>query len=132
MKRMIPVLAGVVFSMSSMAWGSGERHSHGDKHESKYGGVVTEVKEIQYELVAKADSLAIYVEDHGKKVSTKDGSAKVTLLNGTEKTEVMLAPAGDNKLEARGTYKVGKGTKAIAVVTMPGKPAQSVRFNLGK
>jgi hypothetical protein len=39
-----------------------------------------------------------------------------------------LSPAGDNKLEAKGAFKVAPGTKAVAVVTLAGKPAQSVRF----
>ena len=99
-------------------------------HKPKYGGVVTEVKEIQYELVAKPDSIAIYVEDHGKKVDTKGGSATLTLLSASDKSEVKLAPAGENKLEAKGAFKVGSGTKGIASVALAGKPAQTVRFTL--
>lgn len=96
----------------------------------QYGGVLAEVKGTQYELVAKPDNITIYVDDHGKKVSTKGATAKVTLLNGSEKSEATLAPAGENKLEAKGTYKVDKGTKVVAVVTLDGKPAQSVRFTV--
>jgi hypothetical protein len=96
----------------------------------QYGGVLAEVKGTQYELVAKPDNITIYVDDHGKKVSTKGATAKVTLLNGSEKTEAILAPAGENKLEAKGTYKVEKGTKVVAVVTLEGKPAQSARFTV--
>ena len=54
--------------------------------------------------------------------------AKVTLLTGTEKQEVELKPAGD-KLEATGSFKVRAGTKAVAVVTVAGKPA-TARFTL--
>lgn len=96
----------------------------------QYGGVLAEVKGTHYELVAKPDSITIYLDDHGKKISTQGASAKVTLLNGSEKTEVNLAPAGENKLEAKGTFKVDKGTKVVAVVSLQGKPAQSVRFTL--
>ena len=70
------------------------------------------------------------MEDHGKKVDTKGGSPKVTLLTGTQQSEVALAPAGGNKLEARGTFTVAKGTKAVAQVTLPGRGATSVRFVL--
>lgn len=105
---------------------AGAEHEHKPRH----GGVVQEVKDIQYELVARADQLALYVEDHGKKVATQGGSAKLTLLNGSEKAEASLTAAGDNKLEARGTFKIAKGTKVVAVVNLPGKPAQSVRFVL--
>jgi hypothetical protein len=88
------------------------------------------VRNISYELVAKADSLTIYTEDHGRKVPTAGATARVTLLNGTEKTEVTLAPAGDNKLEARGSFKIQPGTRAVAVVTLAGKPPITVRYTI--
>ena len=50
----------------------------------------------------------------------------LTLLTGAEKQEVELKPVG-NKLEATGTFKVGPGTKAVAVVTVAGKSA-TARF----
>ena len=55
-------------------------------------------------------------------------TAKVTLLTGAEKQEVELKPAG-GKLEATGSFKVGPGTKAVAVVTVAGKPS-TARFTL--
>ena len=55
-------------------------------------------------------------------------SAKITLLTGSEKQEIELKPAG-NKLEATGSFKVGPGTKAVAVVTIAGKAA-TARFSL--
>lgn len=124
--KLFAVLASAAILSTPLAFAQGG-HDH---HTAQYGGVVTEVKETQYELVAKPDSITIYVDDHGKKVDTKGASAKVTLLNGSEKTEVTLAPAGENKLEAKGSYKVEKGTKAVAVVSLSGKPAQSARFTV--
>lgn len=120
----------VTLAMSPLTLLADGKHQAGDHHKPKYGGVVQEVKEVQFELVAKPDSLAIFVEDHGKKIDTKGATAKVTLLNGAEKTEATLSPAGDNKLEAKGQFKVGKDTRAVAVVTLAGKPAQSMRFSL--
>jgi hypothetical protein len=128
--NLIPRIAAFILAGTVTAAMAAGKHKDGDHHKPKYGGVVQEVKEVQYELVAKADSLAIYVEDHGKKIDTQGATAKVTLLNGAEKSEATLAPAGDNKLEAKGQFKVGKGAKVVAVVTLAGKPAQSVRFTL--
>ncbi len=54
-------------------------------------------------------------------------SGKLTVLNGTEKSEAELKPMGENKLEAQGV-KLGKGSKAIASVTTPKKKTISVRF----
>lgn len=105
---------------TQIAFASGE-------FKTKYGGVVQEVSEIQYEVVAKPDGIAIYVEDHGKKIDTKGASAKVSLLTGTDKSEAVLAPAGANKLEAKGPFNVKSGTRVVAVVTLAGKGAKTVR-----
>ena len=99
-----------------------------DEHKPRHGGVLVEVKEIQYELVAKPDMIVLYVEDHGKLIDTKGATAKLTLLSGKEKSEVMLVPAGGNKLEAKGSFAVAAGTKAVAIVTLAGKPPATVRF----
>jgi hypothetical protein len=121
--RIALTLAAVALAASAVAHADGE-------HKPKYGGVVAVVKDVQYELVAKRDSIALFVEDHGRKLGTAGASAKVTLLNGTEKTEAALLPAGDNKLEAKGSFKVEAGTKAVAAVTLAGKPAVSARFEI--
>jgi hypothetical protein len=72
--------------------------------------------------------MQMYLRDHGKVADVSKATAKVTLLTGTEKQEVELKPAGD-KLEATGSFKVGPGTKAIAIVTVAGKPS-TARFAL--
>ncbi len=54
--------------LASAAWAGGD-------FKPKHGGVVQEVSEIQYEVVAKADSVAIYIEDHSKKIDTKGARA---------------------------------------------------------
>ena len=114
---------------AAMLAASAAAHDDTD-HKSKYGGVVAVVKDVQYELVAKPDSVTLFIEDHDKKVDTKGGTAKLTLLTGTDKTEITLAPVGANGLEAKGAFKVPAGTKAVATVTLVGKPAVSVRFEL--
>jgi hypothetical protein len=103
---------------------AGGKHDHAPKH----GGVIVEAKDMDYEIVAKPDMLQIYLSDHGKPAKVDGGKAKVTLLNGSEKTEAELLPAGD-KLEAKGNFKVAKGTKGIAMVTVGGKTS-SVRFEI--
>ncbi len=102
-----------------------QAHDHSPKH----GGVVVEFKEIDYELVARPATIQLYLRDHGKPTDLSKASARLTLLSGTEKQEVELKPVG-NRLEAAGTFKVGPGTKAVALVTIGGKPAGTVRFAL--
>lgn len=103
--------------------------AHGDV-EPKHGGVVAIVKDIDYELVTKPDTVTIYIEDHGKSVDTKAATAKITMLTGSQKTEANLTPAGDNKLEAKGKFDAKDGTKVIAIITLAGKPASTVRFEI--
>lgn len=98
-------------------------------HVATKGGVFVEGKEADYELVAKSGSVQLWVFDHGKPRNISKASAKLTLLSGSEKQEVMLQPVGD-KLEATGSFKVGPGTKAVAVVTDGGKTLGTARFTL--
>ena len=121
------LVAAVTVAMAGMANAAGN-HDHAHEHKPAHGGVVVEVKDMDYELVAKAGAIQLYLRDHGKPADVSKASAKVTLLTGTEKQEVELKPTGD-KLEATGTFKVGPGTKAVAVVTVAGKAA-TARFTI--
>ena len=108
--------------LGNMAWaGPGDA-----THKPMQGGVLTTVKDVDYELVATATNLRLYVRDHGKAVDVSKSTAKLTLLTGSEKQEVELKPSGD-KLEATGTYKVTAGTKAVAVISFGAKQA-TARF----
>jgi hypothetical protein len=39
-------------------------------------------------------------------------------------------PAGDNRLEAKGAFKLAPGARVVATVTLPGHKAEQVRFTL--
>ena len=116
------LFASITLALAGSAFAAGDKHEHKPLH----GGVVVEVKDMDYELVAKPTVIQLYLRDHGKKADLSKATAKVTLLTGTEKQAVELKPVGD-KLEATGTFKVGPGTKAVAVVTVAGKSA-TARF----
>ncbi len=100
-----------------------------DDHSAKHGGIFVETKALDFEIVAKPDVIHVYVGDHGKPVKLDGAKGKVTLLNGSEKSEIDLAPAGD-KMEAKGSFKIAKGTKGIAIVTLAGKSAATARFEV--
>ncbi len=117
------LLVTLAMAVSAAAHAAGE-HDHSPKH----GGVVAAGKDWDFELVARPAAIQLYVRDHGKAADVTKASARLTLLAGTEKQEVELKPAGD-KLEATGSFKVGSGTKAVAVVTVNGKPS-TARFTL--
>ncbi len=122
------LIATLALAVAGTAHAAGEKHDHAHEHKPMHGGVVVEVKDMDYELVAKATTIQLFLRDHGKTADVSKATAKVTLLTGTEKQEVELKPAGE-KLEATGSFKVGPGTKAVAVVMVAGKPA-TARFTL--
>lgn len=120
----------IAIAAAAIALGfSGTTLAQGNDHAAKHGGIFVETKALDFEIVPKSDLIQVYVSDHGKPVKLERAKGKVTLLNGGEKTEVDLAPAGD-KLEAKGSFKVANGTKGIAAVSLAGKPAATARFEV--
>ena len=119
------LLAALALALCVPAFAAG---NHAHEHQPLHGGIVTEVADIDYELVAQPDTLTLHLRDHGKPLALDGASAKLTLLNGSEKTEATLSPAGDGKLQAKGSFKVAPGTQVVALVTVPGKKATNVRF----
>lgn len=117
------LLAAAAIGLSGAAFA--QKSDHGAKH----GGIFVETKALDFEVLAKQDMVQVYVGEHGKTVKLDGAKGKVTLLNGTEKTEVDLVPVGD-RLEAKGSFKVAKGTKGIVNVSLAGKPAATARFEV--
>jgi hypothetical protein len=104
-------------------------HSHGHGENPMHGGVVTEVKGVDYELVVKPDSIQLHLRIHGNPIAVAGGSARATVLVGAEKQEVELKPVGE-RFEYSGAVKATKGAKVVVVVNLPGKPAATARFVL--
>ena len=123
----IHFLAAVIFSLSGNAFAAGG-HEHGHEHKPLHGGVVSEVKDMDYELVATPETIQLHVRDHGKSVDVSKSNAKLTILVGTYKQEVELKPAGA-QLEATGSFKLAN-SKIVALVSVPGKAPATVRFVL--
>ena len=122
MKSMMVIAALLISFISPVHAGAG--------HELKpmHGGVIVEVKDIDIELVAKADSLSMYLTDHGKPIPLDGGTAKLTILIGSEKKDYELLPNG-GKFEVKGNFAIPKGAKAIAVIKIKTKVI-TARFNL--
>ena len=124
-------LISTTFALMLMASGvvfAADKHDHGHEDKPLHGGLVTEIKDMDYELVAKPDVLQLYVRDHGKPVDVSKATAKITLLSGGDKQEVELKPSAD-RLEAKGSFKVTPGTKVVAQVNLASKAA-TARFVL--
>ena len=122
MKKLLTV---VVLSLSALSFTVAMAHG-GAK--AKHGGVVATASDLGFELVGTPDGAAIYVEDHGKPMAPAGMAGKLTVLNGSEKSEAPLAVAGD-KLEAKGV-KLAAGAKVVAALTSPAKKSITVRFTV--
>lgn len=101
--------------------------AHGDI-DAKHGGVTKMQNDLGFELVPQADGAAIYIEDHGKPVPVAGMSGKLTVLNGSQKSEAPLVPAGD-KLEAK-NVKVKQGSKVVAAIQTADRKTITVRFSV--
>ena len=120
------VLIALAVSISGTAFAADD---HGHEAKPMHGGVTAQAKDVDYELVAKADKLQLFMRDHGKPFDVSGMTAKATLLAGSDKQEVQLQPV-DGKLEAAGNFKVASGAKAVVAVSKVGKAVASVRFTL--
>jgi hypothetical protein len=116
------LLTASLFALATVAGNAALAHGADPKH----GGVVQAASELTFELVSTADGAVIYVEDHGKPVNPTGMSGKLTVLNGSEKSEAPLSATGD-KLEAKG-IKVGSKAKVVAALQTTNQKAITVRF----
>lgn len=118
-------LAAAILACSALA--SAPALAHGGAV-AKHGGIVQTASDLSFELVAGEETAMIYVEDHGKPMVPAGMSGKLTVLNGTEKSEAPLAVSGD-KLEAKGV-KLAKGAKVVAAINTADQKAITVRFTV--
>lgn len=122
MKQLLTV---VVLGLSALSFNLAM--AHGDA-KARHGGAVAMASDLGFELVGTPDGAVIYVEDHGKPLAPTGMTGKLTVLNGSAKSEAPLVVAGD-KLEAKGV-KLAAGAKVVAALTTPAKKAITVRFTV--
>lgn len=120
------IFAATIFAVSVVL--SGNVLAHGAK--PKHGGIVQSAGDLAFELVAKERGTTIYVDDHGKELSTAGATGTLTVLKGTEKTELPLEAGENNTLVVQGGAKLTPGSKAVAAITFADKRAVSVRFSI--
>lgn len=123
-------LSSFVFAaLCTTAAFAGDNHDHADLR-PMHGGVIVEAGSLDLELVAKADSLTLYLADGSKPVASSGAKATATVYAGSEKTPASFEPVGDNKLVAKGSFKAGVGVRVAVVVALPGKPEAKANFRL--
>ena len=120
-----------IFAVAALAASmalSGNVLAHGAK--PKHGGIVQSAGDLAFELVTKDGGATIYVDDHGKDLPTIGATGTLTVLKGSNKTELPLESGGGNTLVVKRGAKLEPGSKAVAAVTFTDKKTVSVRFSL--
>lgn len=125
MTTMKTALSGALMSLSLLGSGAVLAHSGA---EPKHGGIVQTASDLSFELVARPDGAVIYVEDHGKPMSVDGMSGKLTVLQGSERSEAALKASGD-KFEASG-IRLAPGAKVVAALQSANRKAITVRFTV--
>ncbi|MDI9335301.1 MAG: hypothetical protein QM533_13090 [Cytophagales bacterium] len=119
-------LLAAITSALLLAQAAQAHETHG---KPQHGGVVAEAATFQAELVVKQTTALIYLSDHGKEVSSKGVTGKLTVLTEGKTYTVNLVPHASNQLKAVLTAPLKSG-KFAGQITLPNKPAVSIRFEL--
>jgi hypothetical protein len=102
--------------------------AHGPE-KAQHGGIVQAAGDLSFELVREGDGAALYVVDHGAVADASKFGGMLTVLNGADKSEAPLKPAGANKLLAQ-PVKLVPGSKAVAAVSTAVGKTVTVRFSV--
>lgn len=129
-------LSALLLATAPQAWA----HDNAtlDSIKSHNGGQVRAAGEFHLELLlappgasAGAAKVVVWVTDHAGTPSAIAGATGVaTILSGSKKTVVKLAPQG-GRMVGEGSYVSASDTKVIVNLTLPGQPAVSARFTPG-
>lgn len=129
--RILHIALSIALSLGFSAHAA-SGHAHEDPHAVKalHGGIVSEAHHLTFELVPQADKVTLHVRDHGKPAQADGGSARLTVLSGTAKRAFELAPSGAGQLSVALPRPIATGSKAVALVKLPGRKPVQVRFTL--
>lgn len=119
-------LAGtLVFCAAALMFGSA--YGHGTPTPN-HGGVVMAVGETWLELVVRGDMVELYLEDDGDPMDSAGVTGKLSVAG---KPDLLLLPAGGNKLKAANKASLSKGSKVNAILLMADKKTKvAVTFTL--
>lgn len=126
MKQMKSMKSAAAFALCIALAGNVGAHGEAPKH----GGSMQTASDISFELVNQNGKATIYVEDHGQAVATAGASGKMTMLNGTKKTDIALVPSGANAMTSSADIRLSKGSKVIASIMLADKRTVNVRFSV--
>jgi len=122
-KQILTILAMV----GAMALFSPVALSHSDI-KPQHGGVVHTKYDLSFELVREADSVSLYVDDHGEPFATDELTGQIMVLAGGKKSDAALTAAGTGKLIASGV-QIPDGAKVVVTLIGKDKEVMTVRYS---
>jgi hypothetical protein len=119
-KVLLAFFLGLGTQMAAVAGPSHSHdHNHATDHKAMHGGLFYQAA-YDYELLIKDGQALLFVTDHGKPVSLSGATAKLTILEGSKRTDIVLSPSGES-LSAKTTIKPSAGAKAVVQLRVAGK-----------
>lgn len=104
--------------------------AHAEHGRAQYGGVVAEAGAFQGELVGGPKGPTLYITEHGQPVSTAGATAKLVVLQGAQRSELALSPAGENRFSSATVAPLPAGSKVVATVTLKDGRSGALRFEV--
>jgi hypothetical protein len=113
----------------AFAWCGAASSQYPDQDAPQHGGVTNwnTNSEYSFELVGRKAGLMLYIEDHETPVPTKGAKGALVIRRGGKSTSTSLAPAGENRMLARGA-STRSGDQVAATVTLANGAIMMGRF----
>ena len=122
------LLSGIVVAFA-LAWSGIASSQYPDQERPHHGGVTNwnTNSEYSFELVSSKSRITLYVEDHDTPVPTKGAKGTLVIRRGETSSSTSLAPAGGNRMVARGA-STKRGDRVVATVTLANGAVMMGRF----
>ena len=120
------ILPRVTLAVGLLAATTAYAHETSGQH----GGRVADAGKFHVELVAKGDTVDVFLSDEGQKpVPTSGFKGTAILVVGGKPTRVPLEPADGNRLSGRAAVALGESPKGAVQLTGPDGATASGKFN---
>ena len=127
MRRTGAFIVALGLVLSPITGHPADKHDHAKRGGN--GGELVDAGPYHLELVVKGQELALYVlDDKNNKVAVKEAKATATVMSGSSKATIALAPAGENLLKDTGKFEPKEDMKVLVSLTLAGKAARQARF----
>jgi hypothetical protein len=96
----------------------------------QHGGRVADAGQFHVELVAKGDTVDVFVSDGSQKPVPANGfKGTAILVVGGKSTRIPLEPADGNRLSGKASVALGESPKGAVQLTAPDGATASGKFN---